>query len=69
MVCNECHYGHHSGGQRNLDLGHVLQAKLDEDGELDLEFLAKLMGRAGLREDPKPLPEWVVREREINAKR
>ena len=68
-VCNECHYGYHSGGSRSLDLGHILTAKLDEDGELDIPFLAKLMSRAGLREDPKPLPDWTKEERDANAKR
>lgn len=68
-VCNECHYGYHSGGSKSLDLGHILQAKLEEDGELDMEFLAKLMRRKGLREDPKPLPEWVIKERDDNSRR
>lgn len=68
-VCDQCHYGYHSGGTKSLDLGHILQAKLDEDGEVDLEFLAKLMGRVGLREDPKPLPDWVKKERDDNARR
>jgi hypothetical protein len=52
-----------------LELGHILQAKQDEDGEVDVEFLAKLMGRVGLRQDPMPLPEWALREREQNAKK
>ena len=68
-VCDACHYGYHSGGSKSLDLGHILQAKLDEDGELDVTFLAKLMNRVGLREDPKPLPEWAIEERDANAKR
>jgi hypothetical protein len=43
---------------------------LEEDGEemFDLEFLAKLLRRAGLKEDPKPLPQWVLEEREKNAR-
>lgn len=69
MVCDECHHGYHSGGAKTLSLGHILQAKLEEDGEVDLEFLAKLMGRKGLREDPTPLPDWVLKEREVNARR
>jgi hypothetical protein len=63
MVCSECHYAYHSGGERSLSLGHILQAKLEEDGEVDIPFLAKLMGRVGLREDPMPLPDWVAEER------
>lgn len=67
MVCNECHYGYHSGGQKSLTLGQILQAKEDEDGEVDVVFLAALMGRKGLREDPLALPEWAIQEREANA--
>jgi hypothetical protein len=51
-------------------LGHILTAKLEEDGEemFDLVFLAKLLRRAGLKEDPKPLPDWVAEERKANAR-
>jgi hypothetical protein len=69
MVCNECHTGYHSGGQKSLSIGQILQAKLEEDGEVDVPFLAKLMGRVGLREDPMPLPDWALEERKDNAKR
>lgn len=67
LVCNECHYGYHSGGQKSLTIGQILRAKEDEDGELDLPFLAKLIGRVGLREDPTDLPQWALDERKINA--
>lgn len=69
MVCDQCHYGYHSGGQKALTLGQILQAKLDEDGEVDIPFLASLCGKVGLREDPAPLPGWALEEREANAKR
>jgi hypothetical protein len=69
LCCEQCHYGYHSGGAKTLTLGQILQAKEDEDGEVDLEFLAKLMSRAGLREDPAPLPGWALEERIINAKK
>jgi hypothetical protein len=52
-----------------LELGHILQAKQDEDGEVDIPFLAKLMSKVGLRQDPMPLPEWALKEREDNAKK
>lgn len=68
-VCDECHLGYHSGGQKTLNLGHILRAKEDEDGEVDLEFLAGLMRRVGLREDPQPLPRWVLEERELNSRK
>lgn len=67
MVCDQCHYGYHSGGQKTLTLGQILRAKEDEDGEVDIPFLAKLMGRRGLREDPIDLPQWALEERERNA--
>jgi hypothetical protein len=70
-VCEECHETYHSGGHRDSDgnkkdltLGHILTAKREEDGDLDIRFLARLMRRVGLREDPKPLPDWVKQERE-----
>jgi hypothetical protein len=46
----------------------MLTAKKEEDGEVDLVFLAKLLRRVGLREDPAPLPNWVHEERERNAR-
>jgi hypothetical protein len=67
MVCDECHYGYHSGGAKSLSLGQILQAKEDEDGEVDITFLAKLMGRVGLKEGPSPLPQWATDERKNNA--
>ena len=67
MVCDQCHYGYHSGGEKSLTLGQILQAKEDEDGEVDLTFLASLMGRKGLREDPQSLPSWAIDERKNNA--
>jgi hypothetical protein len=70
-VCTRCHEDYHQGhSQRPLTLGHMLQAKLEEDGEemFDPVFLAKLLHRAGLKEDAAPLPQWVVEERERNAR-
>ena len=66
-LCRDCHHeGAHGGGERALRQGHILTAKRDEDGEVDVKFLAGLMGRAGLRDDPMPLPEWVVDARKRN---
>ena len=50
-----------------MTLGQILRAKEDEDGEVDIPFLAKLMGRVGLKEDPLPLPSWAIDERKNNA--
>ena len=66
VLCRDCHFGFHSGGGRNLDLGHVLMAK-QELGELDLAFLALLRNRTGLKEDPKELPVWAMEERLDNG--
>lgn len=69
MVCTTCHeiyHGQASVKGKDLTLGHMLEAKRQEDGEVDIPFLAKLMRRVGLREDPMPLPGWVLREREEN---
>jgi len=67
--CEECHTLYHQGdSRRELTLGHMLTAKKEEDGEVDLVFLAKLLRRVGLREDPAPLPNWVHEERERNAR-
>ena len=61
LVCEDtCHEGiHRNAVGCSLDLGHVLFAKEQEDGEVDVEFLARLRGRVGLRDDPKPLPAWA----------
>ena len=71
LLCGEqCHYAYHSGiAGKPLTLGHLLTAKAQEDGEVDVQFLAGLMGRQGLREDPAPLPDWVHEERRRNAGR
>jgi hypothetical protein len=70
LVCEECHRAYHAGiSGKPLTLGHILKAKEEEDGEVDLEFLAGLKGRAGLKEDPTELPEWVHEERRRNAEK
>lgn len=59
VLCRDCHAGFHSGGGCSLSLGHILSAKEEEDGTVDVAFLASLKGRVGLPEDPTPLPAWV----------
>lgn len=66
LLCRACHYGFHSGGKRSLSLGQVLEAKREEAGEVDVEFLAGLLKRTGLREDPLPLPQWALDARATN---
>lgn len=67
VLCNECHGGFHRGGSRSLELGHVLEAKLQECGSVDLEYLAWLRGKARTSLGLAPLPEWAAQERKDNA--
>jgi hypothetical protein len=49
----------------------MLEIKRQEDGDemFDLPFLAKLLGRSALKEDPATeLPQWIIEEREKNAR-
>jgi hypothetical protein len=68
VICRRCHEDHHQGhSQRPLPLSVMLLCKLQEDGEIDLPFLAKLRHRAALKEDPATeLPQWIVGERARN---
>ena len=66
VVCADCHYGYHSGGGCSLSSGHILFAKREEDGDVDIAFLASLKGRVGLPEDPMPLPDWAIAARTDN---
>ena len=67
MLCARDHDRYHSDLQVPLSLGQILQAKQDEDGEVDLVFLSSLLGRRGLRESLLPLPGWAIEERVSNA--
>ncbi len=66
LLCDLDHFGFHSGGQRTIDLAHILTAKAEEDGEVDVAFLAGLRRRKALPCDPAPLPEWALEERRKN---
>ena len=72
VVCARCHSDFHDGhSERPLTLGMMLEIKRQEDGDemFDLPFLAKLLGRAALKEDPATeLPQWIVEERERNVR-
>ena len=67
MVCMDDHRGYHDGGSRSLKLGHILTAKREEDGAVDLEFLAWIRHKAPTALVPEPLPAWVIEERKRNA--
>lgn len=69
VLCRDCHAGFHSGGGCSLSLGQLLFAKREEDGEVDVEFLASLKGRKGLSEDELPLPDWAEAARVDNYTR
>jgi hypothetical protein len=69
LLCNECHHGFHSGGQRNLDICQLLTAKHEADGFVDVEYLASLRHKKALPCDPQPLPDWALAERVDNAAR
>lgn len=66
MLCDQCHYGFHSGGKKTLDMSAILGAKEEEDGEVDLEYLAAMRRRKSLACDPGPVPGWAAKEREAN---
>jgi hypothetical protein len=66
MLCNECHYGFHSGGKKTLDICQIATAKEEEDGEVDISYLASLRHKRALPCDPQPLPSWAIKEREDN---
>jgi hypothetical protein len=68
MLCNECHFGFHSGGKKNLDICQIMTAKDEEDGTLDEQYLASLRHKVGMPCDPQPLPEWAIQERIDNDK-
>jgi hypothetical protein len=61
------HRGYHDGGSRRLELGHILTAKREEDGVVDLEYLAWLRHKAPTALVPQPLPAWAIEERKQNA--
>jgi hypothetical protein len=70
LICRRCHSDYHQGhSKRPLSLAHILLAKKEEDGEVDLAFLAKLRHRAALKEDmAEKFPAWVIEERVKNAR-
>jgi hypothetical protein len=67
LLCRDCHFFHHAGGSRNLTMGQILTAKREEDGNVDLAFLASLKNRRALLADLEPLPGWALKEREENC--
>lgn len=69
-TCCRCHHSiHNNVPQGSIPKGAVLTAKLEEDGEVDLEFLASLLRKKALSYDPEPIPEFYLAERTKNGGR
>lgn len=71
MLCNTCHWAVHNHVPPPFDgLGpaHVLTAKAEEDGEVDLEYLASCRRKKHLGFDPEPIPAAYLEERVENER-
>ena len=69
MLCNTCHWAIHNivpPPFDGLSNSHILSAKQEEDGEVDLEFLASCRRRKHLGYDPEPIPQAYLDERAHN---
>ena len=69
MLCNTCHWAIHNlvpPPFDGLSNSHILSAKQEEDGEVDLEFLASCRRRKQLGYDPEPIPQAYLDERAHN---
>jgi hypothetical protein len=72
MLCNICHWSFHNLVPPPFDTlkaGHLLTAKLEEDGEVDTEFLAGLRRRKHLGYEPEEIPKPYLDERIENDQR
>ena len=67
-LCSVCHAAYHDGGPHPLTLGHILWAKQDESGYVDLEWLAMLRHKKHLGVEPEELPEYYLGQRQRNQK-
>lgn len=71
-LCTRCHEVLHSGteltGHVDLNKRILLTAKRDSDPEnYDPEFLASLKMKKHLGYDPEPIPDYYLKERELNV--
>lgn len=65
-LCGRCHDAlHHQRhpGYPDLEKGHVLSAKWEEDGFVDPAKLAALKGRKALPYEPSPIPQPFLEDR------
>ena len=67
-LCSVCHAAYHDGGPHPLTLGHILWAKQDESGYVDLEWLAMLRHKKHLGVEPTPLDDYYLGQRQRNQK-
>jgi len=66
--CCRCHHSiHNNVPQGSIPKGAVLAAKLEEDGEVDPEFLASLLRKKALSYEMEPIPEFYRLERGRNG--
>lgn len=63
--CSRCHHfiHHVTTDKGGIPKGAVLAAKLEEDGEVDVEKLAALKRRRSLPYDPEPIPRKYLDDR------
>lgn len=69
LLCNTCHWAIHNlvpPPFDGLSNSHILTAKQEEDGEVDLEYLASCRRRKHLGYDPEPIPQAYLDERVHN---
>jgi|GEM_PF-5581650 len=70
LLCDTCHHAVHNRVPppfNGLSNAHVLTAKLEEDGDLDLVFLPSLRRRKYLGYDPEPILQPYLDERLCNG--
>ena len=68
-LCSRCHTCVHDRLPEygELSKGAILAAKIETDGEVDLEKLAELRGKRHLGYDPEPIPEKFIEDRKENG--
>lgn len=71
-LCENCHTVLHSGtrvtGLPDISRGILLSTKQESDPEnYDPEFLASLKMKKHLGYDPEPVPEFYLKQRELNV--
>ena len=72
LLCNTCHHAVHNKVPAPFDTltpACILKAKEEEDGSVDLTYLAKCRRKKHLGYDPEPIPEAYINERSDNEGR